>query len=389
MLGNPYTPGAGCVPPFLAGRDKLLDAAGIALERLKSGYPQRPILYYGLRGVGKTAMLNAIEEFADNHEIIYEHIEATEERQFIKRLATTLGRFARSMAVSESLKEMKSRFMKLLESFNLAYNLTDNKISVSISPDDIVSSGDLTDDLTGLMVALGKLADKSDNALCIFIDEIQFLEKENARALVSALHRCNQLRLPVTACCAGLPKAMEILNRSCSYSERMFEYVFVDKLTDEEAKAAAAEPANDLGVLFKSDALKEVVATTSGYPYFIQEYCSVIWDSLDEGTNVISLSDVITAKSVFFDRLDRGFFGARYSRSSPSERKFLVAMSTQAKLPCKVSDVADCLGKDVQQISPLRATLIDKGIIYAPARGEVDFTVPLFSEYLSRVVVDE
>lgn len=389
MLGNPYTPGAGCVPPFLAGRDKLLDAAGIALERLKSGYPQRPTLYYGLRGVGKTAMLNAIEEFADNHDIIYEHIEATEEKQFIKRLVATLGRFARSMAVSESLREMKSRFMKLLESFNLTYNLTENKVSISISPDDIVSSGDLTDDLTSLMVTLGKLAGKSNNALCIFIDEIQFIEKENARALVSALHRCNQLRLPVTVCCAGLPKAVEILNRSCSYSERMFEYVFVDRLADEEAEAAAAEPANVLGIKYESDALKEIVATTSGYPYFIQEYCSVIWDSLGEGASRITLSDVITAKKVFLSKLDGGFFEARYSRSSPAERRFLVAMSEQTKLPCKVSDVADSLGKDVQQVSPLRATLIDKGIIYAPARGEVDFTVPLFGEYLSRVAVDE
>lgn len=389
MLGNPYTPGAGCVPPFLAGRDKLLESAGISLERLKGGYPQRPTLYYGLRGVGKTAMLNAIEEFADNHEIIYEHIEATEEKQFIRRLVAVLGRFAKSISVSESVREMKTRFIKLLESFNVTYNLTDNKLSVSMSPDDVISSGDLTDDLTSLMVSLGKLAGKSSNAVCVFIDEIQFIEKEHARALVSALHRCNQLRLPITICCAGLPKAVEILNKSCSYSERMFEYVMVDKLSDDEAGAAISEPANELGLKYKPAALKEIVDTSSGYPYFIQEYCSVIWDILEEGTATVTLDDVLSAKKIFYERLDSGFFEARYSRSSPSERRFLIAMAEQTKLPCKVSDVADSLGKDIQQVSPFRATLIDKGIIYAPARGEVDFTVPLFGDYLSRVNDDE
>lgn len=385
MLGNPYTPGAGCVPPFLAGRDNLLDAAQVSLERLKAGYPQKPTLYYGLRGVGKTALLNAIEEYADNLDIAYDHIEATEESLFIRRLVATIGKFAKGISVTESMKDMKARLIKLLESVTFSYNLTDNKLGVSISPDDVVSSGDLTDDITSLMVSLGKLAVKSKHALCFFIDEIQFVNKEPLRAFISALHRCNQLRLPITVCCAGLPKAVEALNKSCSYSERMFEYILIDRLSDDEAKAAASEPAAELGIQFDQPALQEVVTTTSGYPYFIQEYCSVIWDNLEEGAKEISLDDALKAKDVFFQKLDHGFFEARYSRSSPSEKRFLVSMVECDKLPCRISEVAERMQKDVQQISPLRATLIEKGIIYAPSRGEVDFTVPLFGDYLSRV----
>ena len=363
MLGNPYTPGAGCMPPFLAGRDKLLESARVFLERLKDGYPQRPTLYYGLRGVGKTALLNAIEEYADNQEILYAHIETTEEKQFIKRLVAALSRFAKSMSVSTSLKDMKTRCIKLFESFTVTYNLMDNKVSVSMSPDEIISSGDLTDDLTEIMVSLGKLASKSQNALCIFVDEIQFLDKEHAKALVSALHRCNQLRLPISICCAGLPKAIEVLNKSCSYAERMFEYVLIDRLSNEEAMAAVVEPANDLGVNYSPEALNDIVETTSGYPYFIQEYCSVIWDSLDKGTKLITHDNVLSAKQLFFEKLDHGFFEARYSRSSPSEKRFMIAMSHCNGLPCRIAEVAEQMSKDVQQISPLRATLIEKGII--------------------------
>ena len=389
MLKNPYTPGAGCIPPFLAGRDALLDSARTALERLKDGYPQRPTLYYGLRGVGKTALLNAIEEYADNIDVVYAHIEATEETQFIRRLVATLNRFTKSISAVESMKNLKAKCIKLFESFTVTYGLTDNELSLSLSPDEVVTSGDLTDDLTELMVSLGKLARQSKDALCIFIDEIQFVRKDNVRALVSALHRCNQLRLPVTICCAGLPKAVETLNKSCSYSERMFEYVLVDRLADNEARAAVSEPAIDLGISYNSDALDEIVSVTSGYPYFIQEFCSVIWDNLDEGTTEISLDDVSIVKPIFFDKLDHGFFEARYSRSSPSEKRFMLCMAECDKLPCRISDVADRMQRDVQQISPLRATLIDKGIIYAPSRGEVDFTVPLFKEYLKRVTIDE
>lgn len=389
MFGNPYTPGAGCVPPFLAGRDSMLNSAQSALEHLKEGYPQRSILFYGLRGVGKTALLNAIEEFADNLGVTNAHIEATEDRQFIKRLVTVLGRCARSISVTEALKEMRSRCLKLLESVTFTYAPIENNISMSLSPDDNLASGDLADDLTELIVLLGKIASKSHNALCIFIDEAQIISTEHARALISAVHRCNQLRLPVMLCCAGLPKAIEVMNKACSYSERMFEYVKVDRLLPDEAMAAISEPAKDLGVQYSPDALASIVKSTSGYPYYIQEYCSVIWDGLRENTRSIELEDVIHAKDAFLSKLDGGFFEGRYSRCSPSERRFMLAMTECATTPCVISEVAEKMKKSVQQISPFRATLIDKGIIYAPARGEVDFTVPMFDDYLRRVTVEE
>lgn len=386
MLGNPYTPGAGCTPSVLAGREPVLNAAQIALTRLKEGYPQRSVLYYGLRGVGKTALLNVIEEYADNQGIKYAHIEAMEDRLFMRRLIAYLTQFVRSLSLLEEAKALKERVIRLLASFVVVYKFNDNSVGLSISPDEAISTGVLSDDLTEIFVSLGKLSKECNEAISIFIDEFQFLEKTYVQAIVAAIHRCNQLRLPVLLWCAGLPKAMDVLSKACSYTERMFDFIPIDKLKTDESAFVVTETAEPFGVTYSTDATNEIVETTGGYPYFIQEYCSVIWDNLPDGTQLITHKDVIEAKELFYEKLDSGFFEARFSRCSHSEQVFLTAMNSCKELPCQVSEVAAKCGKTVQQVSPIRATLIDKGIIYAPQRGEVDFTVPLFDQYLQRVI---
>ena len=212
------------------------------------------------------------------------------------------------------------------------------------------------------------------------------MTKEQAKAIVTALHRCNQLRLPVMFFCAGLPKVIQVVSTACSYAERIFIYEEIGKLNSEEARAAVTEPAASLNVSFDNGALSCIVNTTEGYPYFIQEFCSTIWDSVEE-CQLITLDMVEKIRHEFFNKLDTGFFAARMSRCSKAEQLFMLAMAECSGESCTISDIGHRLGKEPRQISPVRAKLIDKGMIYAPARGELAFTVPLFGDYIRRTSI--
>lgn len=383
MFGNPYTPGAGCIPPYLAGRESLINNAESSLQRLKEGYPQRSFMYYGLRGVGKTVLLNAIESAAENLEISYTHIEASEDNLFLSRLIMALNRFIRQVSVTESVKTIRDKCLKLISSFAVVYDLKDSKVLLELSPDEIMSTGILDDDLTEIFVLLGRCAAKSNKAICIFVDEFQYVTLEQAKALITSLHRCNQLRLPVMLFCAGLPKAIQIASDACSYSERIFVYERIGKLAFAETRAAIEEPAMSLSVKYEKEAIDRIARVTEGYPYFVQEYCSVIWENIDE-CKVVTIDAVESIEGKFFESLDRGFFEARIIRCTGFEKKFMLAMAECETMPCNINDVAKRLGRDARQISPVRGKLIDKGMIYSPARGEIDFTVPLFGDYLLR-----
>lgn len=384
MFGNPYTPGSGCIPPYLAGRANVLDEINATLEGIASGFPQRSMLLYGLRGVGKTVILNSIEEAADNRGVLYTHIEAMENNLFFSRLMSDLRKFVNSMSIVEALKQVKQKCMTLISSFSFTYDLKEQNVSLGFSPEDSVSTGIMTDDLTEVMVAVAKLAKRSDHAICICIDEMQFLSIEQMRALIAALHRINQLRLPIVLFGAGLPKVIEVAGKAASYSERIFRFIEIGKLAMSDAIEAIEEPAKKCGVEFTKEASTYIARSTDGYPYFIQEFCSSVWNHLAEGSERIQLSDVNCAEPDFLQGLDKGFFESRYKRCSPSERRFLYAMVECAPLPCEIGEVARCINKEPQQISPLRASLIAKGMIYAPQRGKIDFTVPLFDQYLRR-----
>lgn len=384
---SPYTPGAGAMPRYLAGRESMLEEADKILEAVAMGYPQKPSIYYGLRGVGKTVLLNAIEEKAEELDILYAHIEIAEKRSFIVQIANASKKIIHRMSVIESVKDLGHKALGILQAFQVTYNPEEQTFTAGIAePSMYVSSGVLSDDLTEMFVAMGRMAAKAKRAICFFVDEIQYMKPNEMEALINALHRVNQLRLPITIYGAGLPKILKILGEVKSYSERLFQYIEVAELSDHAATDAIVKPATELGVQYEEEAVEEIKEWSKGYPFFIQELCNTIWE--ETGSEIIKKSDVERVIPVFLDKLDKGFFKIRYDRCTKKEHDFLFAMVRCGSLPCTISNVAKILGKRVSSISPTRAQLISKGIIYSTGHGEIDFTVPQFDRYLKRINPD-
>lgn len=384
---SPYTPGAGAMPRYLAGRESMLEEADKILEAVAMGYPQKPVIYYGLRGVGKTVLLNAIEEKAEELDILYAHIEIAEKRSFIVQIANASKKIIHRMSVIESVKDLGHKALGILQAFQVTYNPEEQTFTAGIAePSMYVSSGVLSDDLTEMFVAMGRMAAKAKRAICFFVDEIQYMKPNEMEALINALHRVNQLRLPITIYGAGLPKILKILGEVKSYSERLFQYIEVAELSDHAATDAIVKPATELGVQYEEEAVEEIKEWSKGYPFFIQKLCNTIWE--ETGSEIIKKSDVERVIPVFLDKLDKGFFKIRYDRCTKKEHDFLFAMVRCGSLPCTISNVAKILGKRVSSISPTRAQLISKGIIYSTGHGEIDFTVPQFDRYLKRINPD-
>lgn len=392
MITNPYTPGAGFMPAYLAGREKLVENAEGYLRSLIGRYPQQSVIYYGLRGVGKTVLLNRIEEAADNLNIMYVHIEANEslnthsgktQWRFTERLIAAVNKFAHEIGMKERAKDFAQKCISLLKAFRLTYKVADGSFGLDVSQSLPSSSGDYVSDVTDIIVQLGKSALQSGDTVCFFVDEAQYLSEEELGGLIVAIHRCNQLRLPVMAFCAGLPKILKTVGEAYSYSERLFKFERVDALSPEEAKDAICEPAKDFGVSYAESAVERIVEITYGYPYFIQQLCNVIWNQVEKG-GTISLKNVTDNETNFFSLLDDGFFAVRYERCTPQEKTFMMAMVHCGELPCTISNVAKIMGRTPRSISPLRAQLINKGMIYATGHGEIDFTVPQFDHFILR-----
>ncbi len=384
QYANPYTPGAGAMPAYLAGRDDIINNASKSLIALNKGYPQQSVIYYGLRGVGKTVLLNKIEESAEEFGILYEHIEIAEKGSFVRQISNSSKKMIHHMSITESAKEVAKKALGILKAFNVSWNPEDNTFSAGLSePSPYISTGVLTDDLTEMFVSMGRTASKADMALCFFIDEIQYMKESEMEALINALHRVNQLRLPIMMFGAGLPKILKIMGEVKSYSERLFKYYQIDRLSADDAEAAIINPAKEFNVVYDSAAIYKIIQLTKGYPYFIQELCSTVWEYSE--TEIIQLSDVERVVATFLSQLDESFFKVRYERCTKTEHDFLFAMVKCGELPCAISNVAKILRKKVSMISPLRAQLISKGIIHSTGHAEIDFTVPLFDEYLRRI----
>ena len=384
QYANPYTPGAGAMPAYLAGRDDIINNASKSLIALNKGYPQQSVIYYGLRGVGKTVLLNKIEESAEEFGILYEHIEIAEKGSFVRQISNSSKKMIHHMSITESAKEVAKKALGILKAFNVSWNPEDNTFSAGLSePSPYIRTGVLTDDLTEMFVSMGRTASKAGMALCFFIDEIQYMKESEMEALINALHRVNQLRLPIMMFGAGLPKILKIMGEVKSYSERLFKYYQIDRLSADDAEAAIINPAKEFNVVYDSAAIYKIIQLTKGYPYFIQELCSTVWEYSE--TEIIQLSDVERVVATFLSQLDESFFKVRYERCTKTEHDFLFAMVKCGELPCAISNVAKILRKKVSTISPLRAQLISKGIIHSTGHAEIDFTVPLFDEYLRRI----
>lgn len=383
---NPYTPGAGAMPKYLAGRDDILEAASLQIKALAANYQNRSIVLYGLRGVGKTVLLNSIESIAEGEGVLVRHIEVEEKKGLISPLASACCSLSSSLNKIELVKSKLDQMRNLFTSLTLSVDAGDGSLSFGFNEDilgtSLASSRNLSGDFTDILVVLGKYAQAAGASILIGIDELQYAGKEELEALACALHRVTQLGLPVMFCCAGLPKLLKMLGEAKTYSERQFNFVKVDSLPRDKAVEAIVRPAQKLGVRYSDEAVDAIISYTEGYPYFIQELCSTIWTSSD--SKCISLETVLECTSLTDIRLDEGFFSVRYDRCTPRQKEFLIAMVRCRELPCTLANVAHYMGRDVSSIGPLRAQLISRGLIYSAARGEVDFTVPQFDRYLRR-----
>jgi len=381
-IQNPYRPGAGVKPTTLAGRDSILYKANHLFKRVRVGEPQRSLMLYGLRGVGKTVLLNSFEVDASNEGYIVEHLEMSENDDFKKVVARVVRKVLLKINTIERAKARLLKALQVLKAFSVSIpggpEFTIDVTAFSGEGD----SGNLESDLVDLVVNLGEAGDENGKFICILIDETQYLSEEARAALIAASHRISQKSLPIIFICAGLPQIAALSGDAKSYAERLFEFIEIGNLPLEEARLAITEPAQKKGIRFESEAVDELIRITEGYPYFIQEFGKNVWDHSQN--NPIRKTDVLDAKQITFDSLDNSFFKVRLDRATTTERKLMKGMATLGKGPYKMSDVAHNLGLKMESLSPTRATLISKGFIFSPQHGQIDFTVPQFDDFLRR-----
>lgn len=384
---NPYAPGAGTKPPELAGRDDIIEKVSIQLDRCKNGLSFRGILMVGLRGVGKTVLLNHLATEAEATGFVVVTIETPEQRSLPALIIPTLRSALLKLGRLGAANDLGKRALKALGSFVGAMKLKFQDIEFAIDlgkEPGVADSGDLENDLTDLFFQLGAVAKQRKTALVLFIDEIQYVEESHFAALIMALHKCTQKQLPITMVGAGLPQLVGQAGRAKSYAERMFEYPEIGPLSAQAARMAIQKPARELDVEFNENALNEILSQTKGYPYFLQEWGKHCWNCAF--ASPITLEDAIAATQLAVTELDASFFRVRFDRLTTAEKKYLRAMAELGAESCRSGDIAHILKKDVQHVAPTRATLISKGMIYSPAHGDNSFTVPLFDAYMKRVM---
>lgn len=384
MLPNPYRPGAGMSPAYLAGRDTTINEAQNILQAINYGYSARSVVYYGLRGVGKTVLLNYIENLADEMDLPSEYMEIAErDRSFQYQMALHIYKLINRLSLLKNIESHIKKALSILKAFTIKYGCDD--ISIEVNPANGISdTGNLTNDMTELFLALGVIAQKQNKGVVLFIDEIQYIKDDEFEALMEAIHRTNQKNYPIVIFSAGLPKIAKIAGDVKSYAERLFDFIEIDSLNNEEAKLALIEPAKRFQIKYTDEAVNKIIEITQGYPYFLQEYGKWVWECKKE-ESIIDIKIVNKAYDKFEQSLDKAFFKVRHDRATAREIEFMTAMVACEKLPCSTKEIANIMGESIQAISPLRAQLIHKGFIYAAKRGEVDFTVPQFDKYLKRV----
>lgn len=384
---NPFAPGAGSPPPELAGRDPVLESIAISLDRIASGRHAKSILMIGLRGVGKTVLLNRIAQEAEARKIICPIFEAPEGRSLPSMLAPTLRSALLRFDRLEAAKSQMMRAWRVLSGFIRAAKLKyqDVEFHLDIDPEPgLADTGDLGLDLSDLFSAVGEAAADRKGVIAIFIDELQYVREDELAALITALHRCQQRQLPITVVGAGLPQLIGNTGKAKSYAERLFDFPEIGKLDRDAAIRAVQTPAEREGAKFELSALDEILRQTQGYPYFLQEWGSHAW--IVAASSPIARADVDRATELALLALDTGFFRVRYDRCTPTERQYLRAMAELGPGPHKSGDIANIMGRKVSSVAPLRSSLISKGMIYSPEHGDTAFTVPLFDEFMKRTM---
>ncbi len=384
---NPYAPGAGTPPPELAGRDELIERAAIALDRIRAGRAARSFVLYGLRGVGKTVLLNRIRRDAEARGFATVKAEAPEERSLpaviAPALRSTLLRLNRGDVARAAARKALGALASFAKALKVKYQ--DLEIGLDFDPEKgLADSGDLDHDLSELLASIGEAAAERETAVILFLDELQYVPEEQLASLISALHNASQAELPITMVAAGLPQLVGQTGRAKSYAERLFEFVRIDRLDEREARRALTVPAANEGAAFTQGAVDEILRQTLGYPYFLQEWGKHSWNIAD--VSPIDERDAIQATTEALAELDDSFFRVRFDRLTPAEKRYMRAMAELGAGPHRSGDVAEVLGRPVTSVGPVRNALIAKGMLYSPAHGDTAFTVPLFDGFMKRIM---
>ena len=375
---NPYSPGAGMPPPELAGRENLLNRVRITLERVRTRRPAKSVLVVGLRGVGKTVLLLRSSDFAESRGMLVTRVEAPESRSLPALLTPGLRTAMIKLARKSRARELAERALRGLAGFAGA-------LKVKYHPEPgLADNGDLELDLQALLEAVGEACLSAETGLAMFIDELQYVTEGELAALIVALHRAAQRRLPVTLVGAGLPQLRGRMGQAKSYAERLFDFPEVGPLPTAAATLAITKPARELGVEFESDALEMVLRQAEGYPYFLQEWGKHVWDAAERSP--ITAEDVRSASATALATLDEGFFMVRFDRLTQTERRYLRAMAALGAGPHRSGDIAGELGRTVTSLGPVRSKLIAKGMVWSPAHGDTGFTVPRFDGFMRRIM---
>lgn len=386
---NPFAPGAGTPPPELAGRDKLIEDAAIALHRIRAGRAARSTILYGLRGVGKTVLLTTIRLAAEAEGMTIVTIEAPENRSLPGVLAPALRASLLRLDRLKQAGEGVKRALRALAGFaKLKVKYDDLEFGLDFDPEPgLADSGDLDSDLADLIQTVGEAAKERATAVIIAIDELQYVPEEQLAALISALHRASQRQLPITMVAAGLPQLLGQMGRAKSYAERLFAFVPIGPLDPAAASDAVRLPIEREDEIIEPAAIDAIITETQGYPYFLQEWGKHSWDAAD--ASPITAADVEQAGRTALAELDASFFRVRFDRLTPAEKRYLRGMAALGPGPHRSGDVAEALGVKVTSVAPTRNSLIAKGMLFSPAHGDTAFTVPLFDAFMRRVMPEE
>jgi hypothetical protein len=382
---NPYAPGAGTKPPALVGRDKQIESFDILLERLENGYVEQSMIITGLRGVGKTVLLDVFREKAEARDWATVEWEVEKNAAFAPKMAAQVRRALLQIAPKAKWTDRVLRAASILKSFTVTFS-SDGAMTAGLDVEALAGIGDsgaLSEDLTDLFVAIGEAAQDQGVGVVFLIDEIQFLQPPELEALIVALHKCTRRSLPITLVGAGLPQIPRLAGEAKSYSERLFRFPEIGELdVATYARDALILPARPLGVEFEPEAVDFMVEYTQGYPYFLQEYGRIVWD--ETSVSPVMLDDVRSVLPLVEAGLDESFFRVRAERTTELELRYLYAMAELGPQPHRASEVARRIKRTVEQAGPIRSRLIDKGLLYTPGHGYAAFTVPQFDRYMLR-----
>lgn len=382
-LRNPFSPGAGSRPPELAGRELIVNNANIAVQRVLLGRSAQSQIFLGLRGTGKTVLLNEVLGLAEEAGHMTSFIESPENKPLTEMLYPCMRQILRKLSAAEQTKHLARAGLRALRGFASAFKISLGEVELGVEPEPgVADSGNLELDIAEMFEVIGKAAKAGAKGWVLLIDEVQYLSESEWAAVIVAVHRMSQRNLPVMVFAGGLPQIAKLSGDAKSYSERLFIYPEIGPLDSGAAAIAVRKPIEAEHAVISDDALDKLIQRTGGYPFFLQEWGHHAWNVAID--NKITVSDVQNASKRALERLDEGFFRVRFDRLTKAEVEYVKAMAQLGQGPYKVNDIATELHMQPKSLGPRRASIIKKGMIYSPSYGEIDFTVPLFEDFLKR-----